>query len=63
METKNLEEMTKEELIELVGSLNRELQETKQRLDTIGKWRQEETEARNLLEKKIIAAKAFVEVL
>lgn len=63
METKNLEEMTKEELIELVGSLNRELQETKQRLDATDRWRQEETEVRNLLEKKITAAKAFVEVL
>lgn len=63
METKNLEEMTKEELIELVGSLIRELQETKQQLTQTEKWWDAASEDRDLLQKKITAAKAFVEVL
>lgn len=63
METKNLEEMTKEELIELVGSLTKELEKAKSDLALYQKWKEEEKEARMLAEKKILAGKAFFEVL
>ena len=63
METKGIEEMTREELIGLVGTLSEELKETKQQLDqTKGAWL-EAVEKRNLVEKKIAATKAFAEVL
>ena len=63
METKGIEEMTREELIELVSSLNKELEETKQGLAQSKRWWSEAVEDRNLLEKKIAAAKAFFEVM
>lgn len=63
METKGIEEMTREELIELVGSLNKELDGTKRDLELYKGWKNREEEARILAEKKIIAAKAFFEVV
>lgn len=63
METKNLEEMTKEELTELVNTLNKELEETKEKLvQTEESWSRT-IEARELLEKKILAGKAFWEIM
>lgn len=63
METKNLEEMTKEELIELVGSLNEELEKAKSDITLYRNWAKREEDARTLAEKKILAGKAFFEVL
>lgn len=63
METKGIEQMTKEELIDLVGSLNKELECAKRDLELYKGWRNREEEARILAEKKIIAAKAFFEVI
>lgn len=63
METKGIEEMTKDELIDLVGSLNKELEGTKRDLKLYKGWKEEESTARILAEKKIVAAKAFFEVV
>lgn len=63
METKGIEEMTREELIELVSSLNKELEGTKEDLELYKGWKSREEEARILAEKKIVAAKAFFEVV
>lgn len=63
METKGIEQMTKEELTELVGSLNNELEGTKRDLELYKDWKNREEKARILAEKKIIAAKAFFEVV
>lgn len=63
MEAKGIEEMTKEELIELIGSLNKELDGIKRDLELYKGWKNREEEARILAEKKIIAAKAFFEVV
>lgn len=63
METKGIEEMTREELVELVGSLSKELEGTKKDLELYKGWKDREGEARILAEKKIMAAKAFFEVV
>ena len=63
METKNLEEMTKEELMELVNTLNKELEETKRKLAQTEEAWNRTIEARELLEKKILAGKAFWEIM
>lgn len=63
METKGIEEMTREELIELVGSLNKELEGMKEDIELYKGWKNREEEARILAEKKIVAAKAFFEVV
>lgn len=63
METKGIEEMTREELIELVSSLNKELEGTNKDLELYKGWKNQEEEARILAEKKIVAAKAFFEVV
>lgn len=63
METKKLEGMTKEELIELVGTLNKELEKSKSDVTLYRNWSKREEEARILAEKKILAAKAFFEVI
>lgn len=63
METKGIEEMTKDELIDLVGSLNKELDGTKRDLELYKGWKNQEEASRILAEKKIIAAKAFFEVV
>lgn len=63
METKGIEEMTKDELIELVGSLNKELEGSKKDIELYRGWKNREEEARILAEKKIVAAKAFFEVV
>lgn len=63
METKGIEEMTKDELIELVGSLSKELEGAKKDIELYRGWKNREEEARILAEKKIIAAKAFFEVV
>lgn len=63
METKKLEGMTKEELIELVGTLSKELEKSKSDVALYKNWSKREEEARILAEKKILAGKAFFEVL
>ena len=63
METKGIEEMTKEELIDLVDSLNNELDGAKKALDLYRAWKDREESARILAEKKLLAAKAFFEVV
>ncbi|WP_301704122.1 hypothetical protein [uncultured Parabacteroides sp.] len=63
MEIKGIEEMTREELIELVSSLNKELEGTNKDLELYKGWKNQEEEARILAEKKIVAAKAFFEVV
>lgn len=63
METKNLEEMTMEELVELVYSLNKEIEGLQKDLDVYKGWKNREEDARILAEKKLAAAKAFFEVV
>ena len=63
METKGIEEMTREELIELVSSLNKELEGMKRDLELYKGWKNEEETGRILAEKKLLAAKAFFEVV
>lgn len=63
METKGIEEMTIEELIDTVHSLSKELSETKEELAQTQKWWDATIVGRELLEKKIAAAKAFWEVM
>lgn len=63
METKGLEEMTREELIDLVSSLNKELEGTKRDLENYKCWKNDIEEARALAEKKILAIKAFIGVI
>ncbi|MFS2806442.1 hypothetical protein AAH029_01320 [Parabacteroides distasonis] len=63
METKNLEEMTREELVELVYSLNKEIEGLQKDLDVYKGWKNREEDARILAEKKLTAAKAFFEVV
>lgn len=63
METKGIEEMTREELIDTVHSLSKELSETKEELAQTQKWWNAAVVDRKLLEKKIAAAKLFMEVL
>ena len=63
METKGIEEMTKEELIDLVDSLNKELDGAKKDLDLYRAGKDREESARILAEKKLLAAKAFFEVV
>lgn len=63
METKKLEGMTKEELIELVGTLSKELEKSKSDVTLYRDWSKRDEEARILAEKKILAAKAFFEVV
>ena len=53
METKGIEEMTKEELIDLVDSLNKELDGAKKDLDLYRAWKDREESARILAEKKL----------
>ena len=53
METKGIEEMTKDELIELVSSLNKELEGTKKDLELYRDWKNREETGRILAEKKI----------
>lgn len=63
METKNLEEMTKEELTELVNTLNKELEETKEKLVQTEESRSLIVKDWDLLRKKILAGKAFWEIM
>lgn len=63
METKGIEEMTREELIELVGSLNKELEGTKRDLELYRDWKNREETSRILAEKKISVIKALFEVV
>ena len=63
METKGIEEMTKEELIDLVDSLNKELDGGIKDLELNRAWKVSEESARILAEKKLLAAKAFFEVV
>lgn len=63
METKGIEEMTKDELIELVSSLNKELEGTKKDLELYRDWKNREETGRILAEKKISVIKAFFEVV
>ena len=63
MESKNLEEMTREELVELVYSLNKEIEGLQKDLDVYKGWKNREEDARILAEKKLAAAKAFFEVV
>ena len=57
METKGIEEMTREELIELVSSLNKDLESTKKDLELYKDWKNREEAA------KVLAIKAFLEVV
>ena len=64
METKGIEEMTREELIELVSSLNKDLEKYKKRTSNfikIGKI--EKKASQSVAEKKMLAIKAFLEVV
>lgn len=63
METKGIEEMAKDELIELVSSLNKELEGTKKDLEVYREWKNREEAGRVLAEKKISVIKAFLEVV
>ena len=63
METKGIEEMTREELIELVSSLNKDLESTKKDLELYKDWKNREEAAKVLAEKKRLAIKAFLEVV
>jgi len=63
METKGIEEMTREELIELVASINKELEETKKSLEFNREWEREARGAKELAEKKLSVIKAFLEVV
>mgnify|MGYP000280221339 FL=1 len=63
METKGIEEMTKDELIELASSLNKELEGTKKDLELYKDWKNREEAAKVLAEKKMLAIKAFLEVV
>lgn len=63
MKTKGIEEMTKDELIELVSSLNKELEGTKKDLELYKDWKNREEAAKVLAEKKMLAIKAFLEVV
>ena len=48
METKGIEEMTREELIELVSSLNKDLESTKKDLELYKDWKNREEAAKVL---------------
>jgi predicted house-cleaning noncanonical NTP pyrophosphatase (MazG superfamily) len=61
METKGIEEMTR--LIELVSSLNKDLESTKKDLELYKDWKNREEAAKVLAEKKMLAIKAFLEVV
>ena len=63
METKGIEEMTKDELIELVSSLNKELEGTKKDLELYRDWKNREETGRILAEKKISVITALFEVV
>ena len=63
MGTKGIEEMTREELAILAASLNKELEEARKELAFYKDWKDRETAARVLAEKKLLAAKAFFEVV
>ena len=63
METKGIEEMTREELIELVSSLNKDLESTKKDLELYKDWKNREEAAKVLAEMKMLAIKAFLEVV
>ena len=63
METKGIEEMTREELIELVSSLNKDLESTKKDLELYKDWKNREEAVKVLAEKKMLAIKAFLEVV
>ena len=63
METKNLEEMTREELVELVYSHNKQIEGLQKDHDVYKGWKNREEDARILAEKKLAAAKAFFEVV
>lgn len=62
METKGIEEMTKDELIELVSSLNKELEGTKKDLEFYKDWKNREEAARMLAEKRLSVIKGFIEI-
>ena len=62
METKGIEEMTREELIELVSSLNKELEGTKKDLEFYKDWKNREEAARMLAEKRLSVIKGFIEI-
>lgn len=63
IQTQGIEEMTRDELIDLVGSLTKEVAKAKESIDLYQNWKNEAEAARTLAEKKISAAKAFFEVL
>lgn len=63
MEAKGIEQMTKEELIDLVGSLNKELESTKKDLALYRDWKNKEEKERAVAENKIKAMKLVMEVL
>lgn len=55
--------MTREELVEQAASLNKELEEARKELAFYKDWKDRETAAHVLAEKKLLAAKAFFEVV
>lgn len=63
IQTQGIEEMTREELIELVGYLNKELVEAQKDVKIFQDWKDEAEAARALAEKKLSAAKVFFEVM
>lgn len=63
IQTQGIKGMTREELIELVGTLSKELEKSKSDVTLYRDWSKRDEEARILAEKKILAAKAFFEVI
>lgn len=63
METKGIEQMTKEELINLIDSLNKELETSKKDVLLYRDWKNKEEKERAIAENKIKAIKLVMEVL
>ncbi len=63
IQTQGIEEMTRDELIELVGSLTKEVAKAKEAAKMYQNWKDEAEAARTLAEKKLSAAKALFEVM
>lgn len=63
METKGIESMTREELIEFATSLNKEFEKSKKDKETYLEWWKNEKNTRTKLEEKIQAFKMFASVI
>lgn len=63
MESKGIEEMTREELINLISSLDKGLNDANKDLDLFKEWFNDEKEKNELLQAKINALKSFAKVI